>query len=97
MSMKYVVVRRPHHPKQLFMFPAVTSHVQMASMLKHHFGNEMEVVSAGQAVNYREKMELKDGTEHEFDNVQLSGESITLNVRSKPEDVELFRAESGGW
>jgi hypothetical protein len=93
MSMKYVVIRSTgsHSPEELFIFPAFIVHAVMVDMLRKGFPR-LEVVSAGTFNNY---VYRKDA-DHIFDQVGLSGESTTLKVRSRSEDLELFWRSSMG-
>lgn len=89
--MKYIVVTHgTNDSEELFIFPQIISHVDMFDILKKRYSTSLKIISAGHVVNCREEFTLEDGSKSTFDQIRLSGGSFTLNVKSRPEDVELF-------
>ena len=89
MSLKYVVVvvKTTNLSERLYVFPAEIDHSDFFTMLHERYPGA-ELVSAGALSNYRSG---------DIDQVRLGGESYTLHMHSRPEDVELFRRLSNGY
>jgi len=95
--MKYVVIMTsPSSSEELFIFPSMVNHADMTRILKKEYPG-LIVVSAGMVSNYRETFESKHGGEFPVDQIRLGGESITLKIQSRPEDIDIFNAMATGY
>jgi hypothetical protein len=82
--MKYIVLEDPMKRKDMVIFPGTMIHKDMAAKFPNH-----EVISAGHVSNH-----CDDFGNGMMDQVRFHGESMTLGVRSHPEDLEIFRRQT---